>query len=243
MNIKVSSPNLPKLPQVPNDGKGRLETDVSYQGPETVETRLGSIPADYETYSGWEKRERIYFRDGQKEARNPRGRSRDIWRAQPTYHADGSPRIHQITETIVAEPKSQITTPLKWGALGAVGGGFVGLVVGLVANLHPGVSAAVGAGAVGLGLGALGLADAKSDRVRLEWQNTPIEDHNLVGYIHDVDEDTKTECSGFGDDRRCREVTDDYEHEFYPIIEKTQVGSYFKPVVVHYKDRDRTSDH
>lgn len=234
MNITTS--RLPKLPQVPNDGKGRLEVDIPYTGPDTVETRLGSIPADYESWSGWEHRERVYFHGDYKEAENPYGRSTSIWRPQPTYNQDGTPRMIAKSAHIVAEPKSTVTNPLKWGAGGAAIGGLAGLVVGALAGLDVGTSAAVGAGVGALAGGAYGYRDADTDRVRLEWQETNITDKELVGYIHDVAEDRRYVCHGHGRNRHCRWETDDYEHDFTPIIEKTAVGTYFEPVVVHYKE-------
>lgn len=234
--MNIASSKLPPLPKVPNNGKGRLVADISYTGPDTVETRLGSIPADYESWTGWEHRERIYFRDGNREASNPYGRSVDIWRAQPTYNSDGTPRTKETVDTIVAEPKSTLTHPLLWGAGGAVIGGLAGAVVGLAAGFSPGVGASAGAALGGIAGGAYGYRDADTDRVRLEWQETNINDHELVGYIHDVDEDRRYVCNGYGKDRHCHWETDDYEHDFTPLIEKRAVGTYFKPVVVHYKE-------
>ena len=209
--------------------------DISYTAPDTVETRLGSIPADYESWTGWEHRERIYFRDGVREASNPYGRSVDIWRAQPTYNPDGTPRTKEVVETIVAEPKSTVTQPLLWGAGGAVVGGLAGALVGLAAGFSPGIGASLGAALGGISGGALGYRDADTDRVRLEWQETNIDDHELVGYIHDVDEDRRYVCDGFGEDEECHWEVDDYEHDFTPLIDKRAVGTYFRPVVVHYK--------
>jgi hypothetical protein len=72
--------------------------------------------------------------------------------------------------------------------------------------------------------------------VRLEWQETNITEKELTGYIHDVDEDTRYVCHGFGKDRQCRWEVDDYEHTFSPIVEEKTVGTYFRPVVVHFKE-------
>ena len=234
--MNISTSKLPPLPKVPNNGKGRLEAAIDYTGPQMVETRLGSIPADYESWTGWERTERIYFRGEHKEAENPYGRSVPVWRPQPTYNQDGSPRMIDKTEQIVAEPKSTVTNPLIWGAGGAAAGGLVGLVAGAVGGFDIGLSAGLGAGAGALAGALLGFRDAETDRVRLEWQETNVTEKDLVGYIHDVDEDQGYVCDGFGDDRRCRWETDDYEHEFRPIIEETTVGTYWRPVVVHYKE-------
>lgn len=228
--------NLPTLPEVPNNGKGRLETDISYTGPDTVETRLGSIPADYESWSGWTTHERIYFRNDDKEASNPYGRSVDIWRSQPTYNADGTPRMIESVEHIVAEPKSTVLHPLLWGAGGAALGGIAGAAAGLLAGFNPGIGASVGAGIGAVAGGVLGYRDADTDRVRLEWQETNLPEHDLVGYEHDVREDRRYVCHGYGRDRHCRWETEDYEHDYTPIVDTRSVGTYFRPVVVHYKD-------
>ena len=135
--------------------------DLTYQAPDTVETRLGSIPADYESWTGWERTERIYFRDGHKEASNPYGRSQAIWRAQPTYNQDGSARLKEVTRTIVAEPKSELTTPLLWGA----GAGVAGGVIGLATGTDPGLGAVIGAGLGAVAGGVYGYHDANTDRV------------------------------------------------------------------------------
>lgn len=203
-----------------------------------VETRLGSIPADFETYSGWEKRERIYFRGDHREAENRYGRSRSIWRPQPTYNKDGSVKKSTFTETVIAEPKGEVGTAFKRGAVGALLGAGVGALVGGFGFGNFGAGAAVG-GALGGAAGAvIGHSEAKADRVRLEWQEVAVTEKELVGYIYEVEEDEEYVCRGFGDDRDCRWETDDYEHEFSPIIEKTRVGHYYKPVVVHYTESE-----
>jgi hypothetical protein len=239
MNIQTSLKlsTLPTLPTVPNGGKGRLEVDIPFQAPDTVETRLGSIPGNYETSYGYTKSETIRFEEGQKEATNRYGSSVEVWRAQPTYNADGSAKLKDASEHLVAEPKSKVTTPLFWGLGGAAGGAAVGAIVGLVANFHPGLGAAVGATVAGLAVGALGYRDADTDRVKLEWQETNIVDHNLTGYHYRVTEDTKEVCHGVGKDRRCHTETDDYEHRFSALIDEKIVGTYHQPVVVHYKEK------
>lgn len=237
MIVKSSRQGLPPLPKVPENGKGRLEAEITYSRPDFVETRLGSIPADFETYSGWEKRERIYFRDDNREAENRYGRSKNIWRAQPTYNEDGSVKKSPYTETVVAEPKNPTGTSLKRGAVGGLIGAGVGFLVGAFGFGEAAVGAAVG-GALGAAAGAvIGNAEAKADRVKLEWQEVTVNDHELAGYIYEIDEDEDYVCSGFGDDRECHWETDDYEHEFTPIIEKTPVGRYFRPAVVHYTEK------
>lgn len=234
--LSLRGANLPPLPQVPDSGKGRLVADITYTGPDTVETRLGSIPADYDSWSGWSSHERIYFRNDNKEASNPYGRSVDIWRAQPTYNPDGTPRMSEKVETIVAEPKSTVTHPLMWGGGGALVGGIAGAVTGLLAGFNPGIGASVGAGIGALAGGVYGYRDADTDRVRLEWQQTNLPEHDLLGYDHDVREDRRYVCHGHGRDRHCRWETEDYEHRYSPIIETRTVGTYYRPVVVHYKD-------
>lgn len=234
--MNIIGTKLPPLPQVPNNGKGRLVADIAYTGPDTVETRLGSIPADYESWTGWAGRERVYFRNDNKEAANPHGRSVDIWRPQPTYNPDGTPRLREKVETVVAEPKSTVTHPLLWGAGLAAVGGLAGAVIGMAAGFHPGLGASVGATAGAVAGGVYGYRDAESDRVRLEWQETNIPEHDLIGYEHEVREDRRYVCHGHGKNRDCRWETDDYEHEFSPLIETRSVGTYFRPVVVHYKE-------
>jgi Glycine zipper len=234
--MKISTSKLPPLPQPPNGGRGRLETEVTYTGPDMIETRLGSIPSDYESWTGWAHRERVYFRGDHREASNPYGRSQTIWRPQPTYNEDGAPRMKDVTRTIIAEPKSRLTNPLLWGAGGAALGGLAGTLVGFAAGFSPGVGATVGAGLGALGGGALGYRDAETDRVRLEWQESNVTEKELSGYIHDVSEDRRYVCHGYGKDRHCRWEVDDYEHDFTPIIEHTVVGTYHQPVVVHYKE-------
>lgn len=234
--MNIATTKLPPLPQPPNGGRGSLKVDIDYSKADTVETRLGSIPADYDSWSGWEGRERIYFRDGNKEASNRYGRSVNIWRAQPTYNPDGSPRMKDVTETIVAKPKSSVTTPILWGAAGAAVGGLVGAIVGGLSGFSPGLSASVGAGLGVLGGGAFGYNDAQTDRVKLEWKETNITEKDLQGYIHDVDEERRYVCRGSGEDRRCRWEHDGYEHDFSPIVDRKVVGTYHRPVVVHYKD-------
>ena len=50
MNIQSTRPiSLPKLPEIPKTGTGTHVTEpIDYLAPDTVETRLGSIPKDYE---------------------------------------------------------------------------------------------------------------------------------------------------------------------------------------------------
>lgn len=234
--MNIVSTKLPPLPQVPDGGRGRLKVDIDYIGPATVETRLGSIPADYDSYSGWAGSERVYFRDHHREASNPYGRSVDIWRAQPTYNPDGTPRRVPVTETVVAEPKSPLTTPLKWGAVGAAGGGLAGALLGFATGLGPAMGAALGAGVGATAGGIYGYRDAETDRVRLEWQETNITEKDLVGYLHEVTEDRRQVCYGHGKDRHCRWETEDYEHEFTPLIQERTVGTYHRPIVVHFKE-------
>ena len=108
--------------------------------------------------------------------------------------------------------------------MGGVAGGVVGYFLG-----DAGTGAIVGATAVGGVFGATGFQVAKDDRVRLEWQETPVKEFDLQGYSYDRDENKDDE----GD-------TEDYDHEFRPIIAEKQVGQYFRPVVVHYDKNDPT---
>ena len=238
MNILTGvKQQLPQLPSVPNGGRGRLEVDIPYQAPDTVETRLGSIPSGYRTSSRGGPSGTTSFEEGNKEAANRYGSSDEVWRAQPTYNADGSAKLKAATEHLVAEPKSKVTTPLLWGLGGALGGGLAGAVVGLIGNFHPGIGVAVGAGVAALATGTLGYRNAAQDRVKLEWQETNIVEYNLTGYHHSISEITKEECSGFGKDRRCRTVNDGYRHRFSAVTDDKVVGTYFQPMVVHYNEK------
>lgn len=238
MNIQTGlKVQLPQLPSVPDGGKGRLEVDIPHQAPDTVETRLGSIPSDFRSSYRGGYSETVTFQDGHKEAANRYGSSDEVWRAQPTYNVDGSAKLKNTTTHLVAEPKSKVTTPILWGLGGALGGGLAGAIVGLIGNFHPGVGAAVGAGVAAVGVGALGYRNAAQDRVRLEWQETNIIDHDLRGYSLSVRELTKEECHGIGKDRRCHTVNDGYRHSFSPVINEKVVGTYFEPVVVHYAEK------
>lgn len=217
---------MPPLPVAPEGGKKKFSVEVSYVGPDTVKTRLGSIPRDFETSSGREKVVDIFFEDRPPEAANPSGRSREIWREQPLYTAAGEPRMKIVTETVTAAPYSKVKNTLGFGAAGAVVGGVVGGVVGLLAG-NPLLGLQVGSGVLGTVGGGLGYFHAASDRVKLEWQETPIVEHKLIGYRYEVDEDTTTDSDG-------NTKTDDYEHEFRPLIAEKTVGTYQRPVVVHY---------
>lgn len=75
MNITNIRADLLFLSQPPNGGKERLETDITFTGSDMVETHLGSIPADYEIYSGREKRELISFRGDRRVEGNPPSRN------------------------------------------------------------------------------------------------------------------------------------------------------------------------
>ena len=219
--------DLPALPQPPN-GKGPFKADISFIAPDTIDTRLGSIPADYTSYlSGSESGHR--FRPGEaKEATNRNGDSTNIWRKQPQYNADGSVKMHEVTQSIEAKTYSRTGKTLAYGAVGAALGGLAGGVVGYFLG-DAGTGAAVGATTVGGVFGATGFQVAKDDRVRLEWQETPVKEFDLQGYSYDRDENEDDEGN-----------TEDYDHEFRPIIAEKQVAQYFRPVVVHYDKDDPT---
>lgn len=222
--------SLPPLPQVPDHGRGRLEVDIRHSAPVLVDTKLGNIPRDYHSFSS--HRDRYYTScDG---GRCLSG-GREVWRPLPVVASDGKPRMQDVTTRLVASPHSLPGYMLGYGAVGGVLGGLVGAVVGLFAG-----SAAVGA-SVGAGVGALvggtaGFGKAYGDRVRLEWQEKPIEDLRLAGYYHDVDERTREECHYSNGRRHCHTVNDGYDHEFRPHLEATRLGTYWEPAVVHYRE-------
>jgi hypothetical protein len=240
VNIQSTrSVSLPKLPQIPATGSGTIVTEpIDYVAPETVETRLGSIPRNFETGSGSRRSTRsIPFADGEKEAANRYGRSTDIWRPQPVFGDDGAVKMEDVSKGVEVKYRNAAAEGAVKGLMGAGLVGFLGLWAGTVTSIltgrpEPMIIGGVGGAAVGglvAGVGAY--KDASSERVRLEWQKTDIVEHELTGYTYRVDEDE--DCTGTGDDRRC---DTDYEHIHRPIIETTKHGEYFKPVVVRYKE-------
>lgn len=236
MYIQSTRPtSLPRLPKVPPKGKGTHVTEpVDYTGPDTVETRLGSIPKNYETGTGSRRSTRsILFENDNKEASNKYGRSVDIWRPQPVFGADGRVRMKSISEPIEVKYRNPLAEGIGKGLVGAGLVGFFGLWGGTVAAIFSGrpepmliggLGGALAGGLIG-GVGAY--RDAASETVHLEWQKTDIAEHDLKGYTYRVDEDE--DCTGTGDDRRC---DTDYEHIFRPIVDTTKHGEYYRPVVV-----------
>lgn len=242
MNIQSTRPiSLPKLPEIPKTGTGTHVTEpIDYLAPDTVETRLGSIPKDYETGTGSSRSTRsILFENGEREATNRYGGSREVWRPQPVFGEDGQVKMSQVSEPVTVEYRNPLAEGIGKGLVGAGLAGFFGLWGGTVAAIFTGNGAAMVIGGVGGAvagglIGGLGAyKDAASERVKLEWQKTDVTEHNLTGYTYRVREDE--DCTGFGDDRRC---DSDYEHIFKPIVETTKHGEYFKPVVVRYKESD-----
>lgn len=240
MRIQSSRPStLPQLPQVPAKGKGKLVTEpIDFIAPETIETRLGSIPRDYETGTGTRRGTRsISFENGAKEAANPRGGSADIWRAQPVFEGEGKVKMSPVSEPLVVEYRNPSAEALGKGLLGAGLAGFFGLWAGMVGSIlsgrpEPAIIGALGGALAGGVVGGVGAyKDASSEQVRLEWKKTDVVEHELTGYTHRVDEDE--DCTGTGDDRRC---DSDYEHVFHPIIQETKHGEYYRPVVVRFKE-------
>ncbi len=219
--------NLPPLPQAPNGGQSAFSAEVKYTGPDTIDTRLGSIPRNYDTGSGTTKHEDIYFQDGNKEAANPRGGSSEVWRPQPQLAPDGAPKMKEIQETLTATPKSKLLNTLGFGVGFGLAGGFVGVVGAIFSGQGAVIPAVAGTAAV-VG-GALGYLHAAGDRVKLEWQETPIVEHNLVGYHHRCTEDETKDSDG-------HVTSSEYEHRYTPLFDNKQLGSYYKPVVVHYRD-------
>ncbi len=221
--------NLPPLPPVPNNGRGRLEVDIPHQAPVLVDTKLGNIPRDYHSYSS--RRDSYYTSCD--EGRCTTG-GREIWRRLPVVGPDGAPKLQDVVTHLEAAPYSKPAFMLTWGALAGAVGGVVGGLIGLFAG-NAKVGALIGSGAAALAGGIAGLAKSHGDRVKLEWQEKPIQDLRLAGYYHDVRERTREECHGFGKDRHCHRVHDGYDHDFRPAIQATTLSTYFEPAVVHYK--------
>lgn len=239
MQIQSTLPrSLPKLPKVPPQGSGTFTTEpIDYVAPKTVETRLGSIPKNFETSSGRRRStQSIHFETDLKEAANRYGRSVDIWRPQPVLDSEGSPIMENVSEPITVEYRNPMAEGLVKGAIGAGLAGFFGLWAGMVGSIlsgrpEPLVIGGLAGAAIGGAIGGVGAYnDAASERVSLEWQKTDIAEHDLQGYTLRVDEDE--DCTGTGDDRRC---DTDYEHIHRPIIAETKHGEYYKPVVVRKK--------
>ena len=231
--------SLPKLPEVPERGTGTIVTEpIDFVTPKTVETRLGSIPRNFETGTGSSRSTRkIYFETDEKEAQNRYGRSKDIWRAQPVLDQADQVQMEEVSEPITVKYRNPLAEGLVKGAIGAGFGGFFGLWGGIMLGAFTGSSKIMlmgglgGAALGGLGVGLSSYHDAASEKVKLEWVKTDINEHDLKGYTYRVDEDE--DCTGTGTDRRC---DSDYEHIYRPIIATTKHGEYYKPSVVRYKD-------
>lgn len=238
MNIRSTQVrSLPTLPQIPPSGRGSFVTEpIDYSEPETVETRLGSIPRNYETSSGSSRSTSSVLFEGEKEAANPRGRATDVWRPQPMQDQDGQVRMREVSKPVTVDYRNPLAEGIGKGLLGAGIAGFFGAWGGMVVSILSGsplplaVGALGGASVGGLVLGASAYRDASSEQVHLEWQKTDINEHELKGYTYRVREDET--CTGTGDDRRC---DSDYEHIFQPIIQETKLGEYYRPVVVRSK--------
>lgn len=240
MKIQSTLPvSLPKLPSVPEQGKGTIVTEpVDYVAPQTVETRLGSIPRNFETSTGSRRSTRtVMFDGGEKEAANRYGRSTDIWRPQPVLGADGTPQMEDVSKGIEVRYRNAAAEGAVKGLMGAGLVGFLGFWAGTVTSILTGrpepmlIGGLGGAAVGGLVAGVGAYKDAASEHVKLEWQKTDIVEHELTGYTYRVDEDE--DCTGIGDDRRC---DTDYEHIHRPVIETTKHGEYYKPTVVRYKE-------
>lgn len=213
---------------------------IDFVAPKTVDTRLGSIPRDYETGIGRRRStQNILFEDGNKEAANRYGRSKEVWRKQPVFDQQGEVVMEQVSEPVSVKYRNPTAEALGKGLLGAGLVGFFGLWAGTVVSIFSGrpeplIVGGLGAAAVGgLATGISAYKDASSERVKLEWQKTDIVEHDLKGYSYRVREDE--DCTGFGDDRRC---DTDYEHIHRPLISETTHGDYWRPTVVRYKETD-----
>lgn len=235
MRVAQTPPGLPPLPQVPNGGKGELETDISFVAPDTIGLRLGSIPANFDSSSEGRSGEYAFPTD-EREAENRYGRSREVWVAYPQFDTQGAVKTHTVTETLVARPESGIEGKIMASTVGVLVGGFAGLVVGEALGFNPFITAGVGAAAVGSAGFGLAAHHASKNRVRLEWQETTLTQKELVGWRLSTSTNYKEECYGFGKNKRCQTVIDDYSHYHTPIFDETPVHTYHRPVVVHYRE-------
>lgn len=233
MNV-AAPPNLPPLPPVPNNGRGRVVADIDHQAPVLVQSKLGEVPHNYHSYSSYVDKHYTSCEQGQCQSGG-----REIWGALPRLDASGQPQFTTVTKHIDAQPASVLLGTAKWGALGALAGAGAGTLVGLFAGLPLGICAAAGAGAAAFAAGAVGGYQASRDRIRLEWQEKPVEDLTLAGYYHTVSEETRQECHyeywGGQSHYVCRTVHDGWNHRFRSDVQGTTLATHFEPVVVHYQ--------
>ncbi len=226
--------NLPPLPDVPNGGRGRVKVDVDYRPPVLVDSKLGEIPNDYHSYSGHVDQHYTSCEQGQCQREG-----REVWRPLPRLDSTGHPQFTTVTKHIDAAPTSALLQGAKWAAIAAVAGAGAGTLVGLFTGLPLTVCAGAGAsGAAVIGAG-LGAYQASRDRIRLEWQEKPVQDLQLAGYYHEAHEQTRQDChyeywNGHSH-YVCHTVHDGYNHDFRADVQGTTIATYWEPVVVHYR--------
>lgn len=210
-----------------------IQTDIPYTGPVLVRTKLGEMPQDYYSSSGYIDHRDVSCGNGA----CSRG-GQEVWRGQPTYNADGSAITAPMVKHIDEHSQSPLVHGLVGGAIGGGVAGFFGFMGGLLAGA-PLAGAGLGA-AVGATLtGSVSALLASRDRIRLEWQEHPIQDLTMTGYEHYTRERTKEECTGFGKDRHCHTVNDGYDHRFSPKLDARSVGTFWEPEVVHFSAWDK----
>lgn len=228
------SGSLPPLPEVPDNGRGRVVVDVDYRPPVLVDTKLGEIPRDYHSYSSHVPQHYTDCDEGQCHTGG-----REIWRAIPRLDSSGNPQFTNVTKHIDAAPASALVQGASWGAIGAVAGAGAGTLVGLFTGLPLGLCVAAGASGVAVAGAALGAYQASRDRIRLEWQEKPVQDLQLEGYYHTVSEETRQDCHyeywNGQSHYVCHTVHDGWNHRHRPDVQGTTLDTYWEPVVVHYR--------
>lgn len=226
---------LPPLPEVPNNGRGRVVADIEYRPPVLVDSKLGEIPHDYHSYSSQVPQHYTSCEQGACQSGG-----REVWRPLPLLDSSGHPQFTTVSKHIDAAPTSALLQGAKWGALAAVAGAGAGTLVGLFSGLPMLVCAGAGASGAAVLAGGLGAYQASRDRIRLEWQEKPVQDLQLAGYYHTVSERTRQDChyeywNGHSQ-YVCHTVHDGWNHHFRSDVQGTTLGTYFEPVVVHYKE-------
>lgn len=226
--------NLPQLPEVPNNGRGRVLADIEHTAPVLVDSKLGAIPRDYSSWSSHVDQHYTSCEQGQCQSEG-----REVWRPLPRLDAGGRPQLTTVTKHIDAAPKSMLLEGARWGAIAAVAGAGAGTLVGLFTGLPLGVCAGAGASGAAVVAGSLGAYQASRDRIRLEWREKPVQDLQLAGYYHTLSERTRQEChyEYWGDQSHyvCHTVHDGWDHHFRSDVQATTLATYFEPEVVHYR--------
>ncbi|MCA9794749.1 MAG: hypothetical protein KC910_23235 [Candidatus Eremiobacteraeota bacterium] len=235
--VDIPRSTLPSLPEVPQDGRATLTETFTFSGPASTEERLGSIPRDFTR--GLRSKKPIEHDGYGNYSVADRG-SRNITASNPIGDAQGNPQMETRQVSLTAKPYSKVISMLSRGMemciVASAAGGLAGALVGYFAPSALGELAAAGAfvttlygGLGGFSLGGVagalaggfsGYSEAANDRVSFQWQERPIVEQRLTGVNYRVVSDD-----------------DDYRHKFSPVIEKTDHGTYFVPVVVHSADQ------